>query len=189
MTDSLDGYSRVTARTIGDTPDQVPDAPGVYTALLERRDGLVKALEDAGLDHSALADEPRPIVYIGSSGSSLRRRLRTHVVGDSRRSTLRMTLGALLAPQLGLEPIGTPGHTYFEFGGQEAVLSRWIEDHLSFAFFECVAPVSIESAMIIQCRPALNISYQRASRHARRLMQLRSRYSMRRLPRRQRWER
>jgi hypothetical protein len=186
----METFRRVKASTIGDTPDQIPDVPGVYMVLLERRAGLVEALESVGMDQLALLPEHRrPILYIGSTGLSIRCRLRSHVLGDSRRSTLRMTLGVLLAPQLGFQPIGTPGQSYFEFGEQEAVLSRWIEDHVSFAFCKCATPTSIERNLILQFRPVLNITHQRTSRHARRLMQLRSRYSMRGVPRTGCWER
>lgn len=138
----------------------VPDKPGLY-ALRGSRDTWKLLGLGAPPDH-------RPL-YVGKAEDSLGSRdVRTHFgTGRTGSSTLRRTVGALLAEPFGLvaqprDP-GRPGHfsNYaFEPAG-EARLTEWMLDHLTLVTWVPSRPVAlgdVEAAVLKTLLPPLNIA-------------------------------
>jgi hypothetical protein len=94
------------------------------------------------------------------SRSHLHRRVRTHYGGNASGSTLRLTLGCLLADQLKIElrRVGS-GQRYTFTNPGEQVLDRWMDAHAFISVFPCERPWEIEGAVLQSGLPLpLNIS-------------------------------
>lgn len=111
------------------------------------------------------------------SSSNLRKRLGQHARSKAGSSTLRRTLGALLAQELGLgaklsergkvtEFLLQDGASADTAGGEwavrsgESVLSAWMAEHLRVVVAEDHAPWEIEADVIAELRPTLNSDHQ-----------------------------
>ncbi|HEX4196215.1 MAG TPA: hypothetical protein VHZ26_02110 [Caulobacteraceae bacterium] len=156
-------------------PALAPEGPGVYVALMP--DG-VEFLARWGYfkfdQRMPSVINGHPILYAGmSSLCGVRHRIDNHARGDSRVSTLRMTLGALLRKNLALAAITVPKKTYFHFGDREAHLSTWIRQNLMFGFHSCSNPAQLERHVIRNGVCPLNISERRAHPFSRHLMAIR----------------
>ena len=139
-------------------PDFLPEVAGVYALLLDDPVALAPALERAHLSLDPLRLGQRAILYLGSTGDSLRRRLKCHLSHDTCRSTFRMSLGALLADELGLEVRVVSGQRYFGFEpASEQRLSRWIDDNMSVALRTSNHALVEEKSLIASSDPVLNI--------------------------------
>jgi hypothetical protein len=68
------------------------------------------------------------------SSKTLRHRIRSHLRGNAEGSTLRLSLGFLLAPQLGLELRRVGSGTTLTFAAGEAILSEWLDANASVAW-------------------------------------------------------
>ena len=100
------------------------------------------------------------VIYVGSASSahsSVRKRVSDHLYGDSRRSTLRQTLGLLLRTELQLMPQGRAGNGGFHFGDGEEALTQWISSHLKVAFRTSESALELERQVQRALAPALNI--------------------------------
>lgn len=160
---------------------QVPDVGGLYALLLNAPDALEPALARASLRLDTLSLGHRPVLYIGATEDSLRRRLKCHLSDDTCRSTFRMSLGAVLADELDLVARIIPGVTYFGFEPDgEQRLSRWIEENVSVAVRPSSQAIAQEKALIASEEPLLNIAGRRDSPSAGVILLLRDR--MRGLP-------
>lgn len=105
--------------------------------------------------------------YIGQAADGLRRRIEKVHAGDTGRSTLRRTLGALLKEQLGLDARPRPSkdepkavnftNYVFELGGDER-LTTWMTEHLSVSFLVCLDTKGPKDASIAEHEPPLNIT-------------------------------
>jgi hypothetical protein len=93
------------------------------------------------------------------SRSTLRKRIRTHYRGNAEGSTLRLTLGCLLASTLGIElrRVGSGTRYTFTNPGEQA-LDRWMDQHAFVTWLEAKAPWKIEQTLLSSglCLP-LNI--------------------------------
>ena len=162
----------------------VPEGAGVYLfffrggrALL-RRAGLIRP-HPMLLRTGAGAD----LMYIGMSADAVRRRVKTHLTGDSCASSLRQTLGILLMQELGLTPEPIPLTSRFHFGEGERRLTDWMVDRGFVLVIGSHVPESDEARLIRVLEPPLNITGRRRSPGARHLLVLRNRYSGRGLTR------
>lgn len=186
-TDMGGGFSTVfqefqihSARSLASSMDAVPTAPGIYAAMIEDGDGLLAPHGFFDLEQRSLVTMGQhQVLYLGATSRGLSLRLASHLFGDARQSTLRMTLGGLLLEALDLTVFGTVGQNYYHFGPGEDRLTSWIQDHLTFAFRETDHPLDEEVSLIGTMRPPLNITQQRARPFAKRLMALRSDLSAR----------
>jgi hypothetical protein len=94
----------------------------------------------------------RSLLYVGiapgrpGSASNLRKRLRIHLSGTARRSTLRLSLGSLLAERLELQAVPNSGGV--DFGGGEREISEWLDAHARVAWFQCAEPWLIEAEVV-----------------------------------------
>ena len=108
------------------------------------------------------------------STRTLRDRLRDHLVGNAEGSTLRLTLGCLLAEQLGirLRRVGSgKRHTFTNPG--EIVLDRWLAAHAHIAIAAVERPWDVESRLLSQLCLPLNLSGNVAHPFAAQLSRLR----------------
>lgn len=164
------------ASAIKKYPSLIPEESGVYAFVLDDPTALDAALERSGLVLDSLCLGSRPIIYLGSSNDSIRRRVGCHLSDDTRRSTLRMSLGALMAEELQLEARAIPGRPYFCFEpASEAVLSAWINRFVSVAVRPTASATIEERRMIVDRDPLLNINGRRQSPSAWTLLMLRRR--------------
>jgi GIY-YIG catalytic domain-containing protein len=77
------------------------------------------------------------------SKQSMWHRLRYHFRGNAEASTLRLTLGCLLAKQFGIEMRRVGSGKRMTFGPGEAALSEWMGRNAFVAFHVCEKPVGI----------------------------------------------
>ncbi len=123
-----------------------------------------------GLEHlvpheGTVGDGTRSMLYIGiaparaGSRSTLRRRLSQHLSGNASASTLRLTLGVLLAGDLGLElrRVGGGGRMTFHCG--QAILTSWLERHARVRPMAFDAPWTVERSIIERFALPLNLQH------------------------------
>jgi hypothetical protein len=140
----------------------VPKAPGVYAWYFRNLDDLVPAAE-------CLAVGEFKLLYIGISPSappsngklpskqSLRHRLCYHMRGNAEGSTLRLSLGCVLAQQLGLQlrRVGSGKRLTFATGEQR--LSAWLEDNARVGWLRSAEPWTLEARLISTLHLPLNL--------------------------------
>jgi len=101
------------------------------------------------------------LLYIGispkdnKSNNNIRNRLRGHMNGNSYSSTLRLSLGCLLADELKitLKKHGSSLH----FGKDEDKLSQWMSENAFVTFQLCNEPWSVEDEAINKLMLPLNL--------------------------------
>lgn len=126
-------------------PCPIPAAPGLYGWYFDE-------LPDPGMPGIGTRVGAWSLLYIGiapgrpGSASNLRRRLRNHLSGNARGSTLRLSLGALLAERLGLVP--EPASGKLSFGASESILSEWLDAHARVAWLAHPEPWTVEPAVV-----------------------------------------
>ena len=140
----------------------LPECGGVYAMLLDKPEALEPALRRANLQLEPLRFGRRAILYIGATQDSLRTRVRRHLADETYVSTFRMSLGAVLAEELGLKARTIPGKRRFSFEpDSELRLSAWIQAHVSVAARLSVAAMDEEKSLIAAEDPLLNIAGRR----------------------------
>lgn len=133
---------------------EFPKDPGVYLVYTDTRIGSLNWNPSSGA------------AYIGKADNGLRRRLEREHHGDTGRSTLRRTLGALLKDELHLvararrsksEPKAINFTNYeFEPDG-DGRLTQWIGDHIS-VLVEVGRRAERELSVIAEHQPPLNLT-------------------------------
>jgi hypothetical protein len=146
-------------------PCPVPDEPGVhgwwFRALpteidlsgCEQRDGLTLLFVGS-------SSGPPPASGERPSTPDLRKRVRYHFGGgsaDAEGSTLRKSLGVLLAEELGLELRRVGSGARRTFAGGEAVLTRWMAEHALVSWVVRSEPWHFEEELIAALDVPLNI--------------------------------
>lgn len=149
-------------------PSAVPAEPGVYGWWFDRS---LPGIDDA---HAAKRDEWR-LLYVGispkapprngrpPSSQNLQKRVRYHFKGNAEGSTLRLTLGALLVDELGIElrRVGSGKRMTFTAVGEE-VLSGWMADHARVTIQRHPSPWDLESHLIAELDLPLNLDQNNA---------------------------
>lgn len=97
------------------------------------------------------------------SRGTLRARIRNHYTGDASRSTLRLSLGALLREELGLSLQDPLGRGRLTFGEGESRLSEWMSLHTKVCWVEHPEPWHVEHALLETVPLALNLDGNTAS--------------------------
>lgn len=149
--------------------ESAPEKPGVYLVYL--RQGV--RIENREYQLPNNADGPT-LIYIGSTVGSLRSRLKQHLLGDSRGSTLRGSVGILLRHQLQLQSF--PDSLKFHFGEGESRLTEWLKQYTLISYRQSRNPKPLERALIEELAPAFNIALRRTNILSCHLMNLRARY-------------
>ena len=146
--------------------DHPPSVPGVYGWFFDTLPDLVPTADCHRVEGGTLAyvgispGKPKP----GRSPSKqrLRKRLQTHFGNNAYGSTLRLTLGTLLADDLKirLRRVGSGSRTTFADG--EASLSRWMAEHARIVWTEHPAPWEVEEIAIESLSLPLNLKGNKA---------------------------
>lgn len=132
--------------------DEIP--PGVPTATCVTRDQWM-------LLYVGISPKAPPRNGAAPSRQTLRTRVRYHYRGNAEGSTLRLTLGVLLADQLGLQlrRVGSGTRRTFSVGEQE--LSAWMADHARVSVVEHPTPWTLEEELIGSLDLPLNLDQNR----------------------------
>jgi hypothetical protein len=151
-------------------------APLVLTSLVDvrtapREKGVYAWWFDPGAlevpDAAYAMTGDRQLLYVGiaprkpssagkESASRLRNRLTTHATKDASRSTLRLSLGVLLADQLGLALRLRAGRLNWGPEG-EFTLTQWMTQHARVSWVADDEPWAIEHELISEVPLALNV--------------------------------
>ena len=109
--------------------------------------------------------EGATLLYVGispskpsSSGQQLKERVRQHYNNNAFGSTLRLTLGCLLADELGIElrRVGSSGKRLTFADGEQAI-SNWMEANALVTWMETPEPWVLEPQIISQLSLPLNL--------------------------------
>jgi hypothetical protein len=143
-------------------PSPVPAAPGVYGWYFDQVPDRVP------VDGCQSADG-HTLLYVGISPKSpsaeglkpsrqtLRSRVRYHYGGNAYGSTLRLSLGSLLAEELGIQLRLVGSGTRLTFSLGETALSGWMERHAKVCWLETAAPWLLEHELIQKVFLPLNL--------------------------------
>lgn len=143
-------------------PSPLPAAPGVYGWWFRRlpsdldterclvRDGCT--LLYTGISPRRPPGNGRP-----PSSQTLRDRIRYHYTGNAEGSTLRKTLGSLLAAELGLELRRVGSGNRMTFGVGEQLLSTWMADNALVSWVTDPEPWLLEERLIAGLDVPLNL--------------------------------
>ena len=151
------------------SPSPVPKAPGVYAWYFRQLRALVPhagcvAQNDLTLLYVGISSSESPKNGGGPSRRSLWHRIRYHYSGNAEGSTLRLTLGCLLADQLfGIELRRVGSGMRMTFGPGEAVLSDWMAENAFVAWQVCKRPWEVERRLIGETFLPLNLDQNRAN--------------------------
>lgn len=97
------------------------------------------------------------------SSQNLRKRIRNHFRGNASGSTLRLTLGSLLADELGIQLRRTGSSERLTFGDGEAVLSDWMAEHARVCWRVDPEPWLLEAKLISELVLPLNLDQNKHS--------------------------
>jgi hypothetical protein len=95
------------------------------------------------------------------STQSLWHRIRYHYRGNAEGSTLRLTLGCLLAQQLGIQLRRVGSGKRMTFAAGEPVLSEWMAHNAFVTFQECERPWELEAQLVRAVSLPLNLDQNR----------------------------
>lgn len=94
---------------------------------------------------------------VGAARQTLHQRVRYHYTGNAEGSTLRLTLGCLLAVELGIElrRVGSGKRRTFSTG--EQLLSSWMADNAFVCWTADAEPWALEDEVIARLDLPLNL--------------------------------
>ena len=141
----------------------VPRSPGVYGWYFREVPPLVPTMGcitqgGSTLLYVGIAPKAPPANGAAPSSQTLSKRIRYHYRGNAYGSTLRLTLGCLLAGALGIElrRVGS-GHR-LTFANGEAALSEWMALNAFVCWIEAPSPWLAESKLIADLNLPLNLA-------------------------------
>ncbi|WP_223624098.1 GIY-YIG nuclease family protein [Microbacterium sp. EST19A] len=137
-----------------------PTCPGIYGWWMKRGaldipDAPYQEKDGHQLLYVGISPR-RPSAAGRTSKSTVRDRLVTHATKDASRSTLRRTLGVLLADDLGLTLGVHRGREHYGSEG-EALITQWLVANARVAWAVDPAPWEAEEEMLAQATLALNL--------------------------------
>jgi hypothetical protein len=143
-------------------PCPVPSELGVYAWYFRTLPPSVPVegcIQHSGLTLLYLGIAPKAPPTNGARPSSqrLRHRLRYHYRGNAEGSTLRLTLGCLLATHLGLQLRRVGSGNRLTFAAGEATLSAWMQEHAFVTWMVHPMPWLVEEELIGRLRLPLNL--------------------------------
>ena len=151
-------------------PSPIPASRGVYGWWFDKLPSEAidaSACEKRGsatLLYAGISPSKPPTNGKAPSRQTIRSRIKYHFRGNAAGSTLRLTLGCLLADELGLELRRTGSGTKRHFHQGEWVLSDWMAEHALVSWIEHSEPWVIEDELIANLDLPLNLMGNR--RHA-----------------------
>ena len=169
----VDLYSRPEVLS---TPSLLPSVPGVYAWFFKDIPG------DALID-GCVTKGPLTLLYVGispdkigkpNSRQNLRRRITTHFQGNAEGSTLRRSLGVLLAKESGylLRRVGGGKRMTLTHSGEQW-LDDWMAENAFVCWLEHQAPWEFEDELLGSLSLPLNIKGNRNHPFARALTEAR----------------
>jgi hypothetical protein len=143
-------------------PCPVPVSAGVYGWWFRE---LPSTIDTSGcvmshghtLLYTGISPRRPPTNGRAPSRQQLRSRIRTHYTGNAEGSTLRKTLGCLLADQLGIELRRVGSGTRMTFSLGELGLSAWMSENALVAWVERPSPWELEDRLIAEQDLPLNL--------------------------------
>jgi hypothetical protein len=102
-----------------------------------------------------------PVNGRAASRQTLRSRIRTHYVGNAEGSTLRKTLGCLLASELGIELRRVGSGNRMTFGPGERALSDWMAENALVSWAIVDRPWELEAELLASLDLPLNLDSNR----------------------------
>jgi hypothetical protein len=135
-------------------PCPVPSEPGVYAWYFRRVPAQIDvtgchAIGGMTLLYVGISPKEPPANGRTASRSTLRKRLQTHYRGNAEGSTLRKTLGCLLALETGfpLTRVGSGIRQTFTNPGEQA-LDAWMSENAFVAWHACDQPWEVEREIL-----------------------------------------
>lgn len=161
-------------------PSPVPAASGVYGWWFRDLPALIDTVRCRRRDSLALlyvGISPRQPPARGQPASrqNLRARLWTHYAGNAEGSTLRKTLGCLLADQLGIQLRRVGSGRRKTFADGEQLLSAWMSQNTFVSWMTRERPWELEHDLITTVDLPLNLEGNTTHRFHRELTQVRAR--------------
>jgi hypothetical protein len=158
-----------TAEAVLSRPGPVPASAGVYAWYFSRIPPRVPTdschvVGDATLLYVGISPKAPPMNGRRPSQQTIRSRIRYHYRGNAEGSTLRLTLGCLLAEELGVGLRRVGSGTRLTFGKEgEAHLSAWMAEHARIAWTVTDKPWELEERLIRRLALPLNLDQNRHS--------------------------
>jgi hypothetical protein len=148
------------------TPGCVPRTPGVYAWFFREVPPLVPpngCIVRNGLTllYAGIARKAPPKNGTPASEQTLWHRIRYHMRGNAYGSTLRLTLGCLLAEPLGIELRRVASGKRRTFAEGEVKLSAWMEENAFVCWMQTREPWTIETQLITSVGLPLNLDQNR----------------------------
>lgn len=145
-------------------PSPVPSKPGVYAWFFKRVPLLIDvtgcySTDGLTLMYVGISPKEPPNNGRAASRSTLRKRLQTHYSGNAAGSTLRKTLGCLIASETGfpLRRVGSGQRQTFTNPGEQA-LDAWMNENAYVVWHPCDKPWEVERQILASGLPLpLNI--------------------------------
>jgi hypothetical protein len=143
-------------------PSPVPSQDGVYGWWFRRLPPLVVASrccrhQDLRLLYAGISPDRPPRNGRSASRQSLRSRIQYHYTGNAEGSTLRKTLGCLLAEELGIELRRVGSGTRMTFVEGEHALSAWMAENAFVSWIVREQPWELEDDLIAALDLPLNL--------------------------------
>lgn len=134
-------------------PSPVPRRPGVYGWYFSQLPWPIDTTQCVSWDgctllYGGIAPKAPPANGGPASQQSLRKRIRNHYTGNASGSTLRLTLGCLLAERLGIQLRRTGSSRRLTFAAGEMRLSAWMADNAYVTWVETERPWLAERRLI-----------------------------------------
>ena len=143
-------------------PSPVPATPGIYAWYFLPLPIAVDTSRGVEVDgwrllYVGISPKPPPANGTAASRQQLRSRLRQHYRGNAAGSTLRLTLGCLLASELGLQLRRVGSGQRLTFADGERVLSGWMGSHARVCWMAHPRPWELEQALVAWLDLPLNL--------------------------------
>ena len=161
-------------------PSPIPSSPGVY-AWYFRELPWPMAVQDcvehdgSTLLYIGIAPKRPPANGRPASRQTLRDRIRYHYSGNAEGSTLRLTLGCLLADRLGIELRRVGSGQRLTFSTGESRLSDWMARNAFVCWVEHPQPWELEARLIRAASLPLNLDQNRNHQFHAKLTEVRAR--------------
>jgi hypothetical protein len=152
-------HSRSAVRT---RPCPIPAAPGIYGWWFRRLPADIDVSQcehqgDLTLLYAGISPSQPPRNGKPPSQQNIRKRITYHFRGNADVSTLRKTLGCLLADELGIELRRVGSGTRRTFGAGEATLSQWMADNALVSWITVAEPWLLERQLFEALDLPLNL--------------------------------
>ena len=142
---------------------------GVYLVLFSSAELLLKELDFEQFDEpSPIVREGAHLLYVGASRRSVRSRIASNLSMQAKGSSLRWSVGCILARYLDLKAVDLE-----DFGEGEVLLRQWISNNALFAIIPTNEPFHLERSLIRLFQTPLNITHRKSRPLSKHLMHLR----------------